>query len=479
MKWAGSKENRGLALTLALTLGLSAIAAGCGNNNNGAATSTSGASPSANEELTQQSPASEGPKTKIAFWSHQSNLKDKMTELIDEYNRTNTDGIEIDLNVVADKYNDVLSLAFSTGEGPDIFTITGPSSTRKMVDNKWGQPLNDFITDEFKARFLDGVWVENNNVIGGQIYTLTDSASTMRLLYNKSLFAEAGLDPEKPPTTFAELRDYAKKIKEASGGKAAGFGLPMADGYNIDVAMLNTLGYSAIGLNRGFDHAQGKFDFAPYKPLLELFSGMQQDGSMLEGALLVSADQGRAKFAEGSIGMFGGASWDPGIYAGMDIGFDVGVAEFPTIDGTAKGKSSIQTGSGYMMSATAKDKEKTWKAMEFIFSTGFMGELVKQAGGISLLKDIAGNPAYQSDLKLLDQFQINDDETVWPPFPPGLKLQGDAMQAVFIQVINGQRKVDDALADLTKRYNEAFDQAIAEGSYTRESYTIPGFNPLG
>lgn len=475
MKWAG---NRGLVLTLALTLGCMAVATGCSSNNNKGA-SSSGASSSTNEELAQQSPVSAGPKTKIAFWSHQSNLKDKMTELIDAYNRTNTDGIEIDLNVVADKYNDVLSLAFSTGEGPDIFTITGPSITRKMVDNKWGQPLNEFITDEFKARFRDGVWVENNNVIGGQIYTLTDQASTVRLLYNKSLFTEAGLDPEKPPTTFAELREDAKRIKEASGGKAAGFGLPLADGYNIDVAMLNSMGYNAIGLNRGFDHAQGKFDFAPYKPLVELFTGMQQDGSMLEGALLVNGDQGRAKFAEGSIGMIGGASWDPGIYVGMQIGFDVGVAEFPTIDGTAKGKASIQTGSGYMMSASAKDKEKTWMAMEFIFSPGFMGELIKQAGGISLVKDIASNPAYQSDIKLLDQFQIKDDETVWPPFPPGLKLQGDAMQAVFTQVINGQKKVDDALADLTKRYNAAFDQAIAEGAYTRDSYTIPDFNPLG
>ncbi|MBD2846305.1 extracellular solute-binding protein [Paenibacillus sp. IB182496] len=430
-----------------------------------------------NEEL-QPPQAQAEQKTKVTLWTHQSNLKDKMTELITAYNDTNEDGVEIELNVVADKYNDVLSLAFSTKEGPDIFSITGPSSTQKAAENGWVQPLNDYMTDDFKARFRDGVWVENNNVIGDQIYTLPDQASTMRLMYNKALFEQAGLDPEQPPQTFEELREFAQRITEASGGAAAGLGLPMGDGYYTDVILMNGMGYNAIGVNRGFDHRQGRFDFEPYRPLLELTRQIEQDGSMLKGALLVSSDQGRAKFAEGEIGIIGGASWDPGIFASMDIGFDVGVAAFPTIDGEPRGKSTIQMGSGYAMSAFAEDKDKAWKAMEYLYSPAFMGEIMKTVGGISLLNEVAEDPAYQSDVPLLEHYQIVEADGVWPPFPPGLKLQGDTMQSVFMQVINGQKEIDAALSDLTKRYNEAFERGISEGAFRREDFTIADFDPL-
>jgi multiple sugar transport system substrate-binding protein len=370
----GSMKVSMIALILVLV-----FVTGCsGKNDNN---QSSGNPSETNKELQPES-AKPGPKQIVKFWSHQNNLKDKMTELIDNYNATNTDGIEIELNVVADKYNDVLSLAFTSGEGPDIFTITGPSGTRKWAENKWAEPLDSYITDEFKGKFRDGVWVEDNNLINGEIYTLPDTASTMRMIYNKELFKQAGLDPEKPPITFAEMREYAKKITESSGGKAVGYGLPLADGYNIDVSVFNGIGHLAVGSTRGFDHSKGQFDFGVYSPVVQLFTDMEEDGSMLEGAMLINGDQGRAKFAEGTIGMMGAASWDPGIYASMDMKFDMGVTDYPTIDGNAKGKPIIQTGSGYMMSASTKDKEKTWIAMEFLFSPEFAGEIRKTDGGI-------------------------------------------------------------------------------------------------
>jgi len=54
----------------------------------------------------------------------------------------------------------------------------------------------------------------------GQIYGIPSGGYALGLVYNRTFFQKAGLDPDKPPATWDELRDYAKKLT-ASG--RAGF----------------------------------------------------------------------------------------------------------------------------------------------------------------------------------------------------------------------------------------------------------------
>ena len=41
--------------------------------------------------------------------------------------------------------------------------------------------------------------------------------TVMEFVYNKDIFAKAGLDPESPPETFEEFLSYAKMIKKTLG----------------------------------------------------------------------------------------------------------------------------------------------------------------------------------------------------------------------------------------------------------------------
>ncbi len=47
----------------------------------------------------------------------------------------------------------------------------------------------------------------------GKVYGTGFTPDVSILVYNKGLFKQAGLDPEKPPTTLAEVKDYATKIR--------------------------------------------------------------------------------------------------------------------------------------------------------------------------------------------------------------------------------------------------------------------------
>lgn len=57
----------------------------------------------------------------------------------------------------------------------------------------------------------------------GKTYGLPTNNETMALIWNAALFAEAGLNPEEPPATWADLVAYSKQIKDKTGKN--GYGL--------------------------------------------------------------------------------------------------------------------------------------------------------------------------------------------------------------------------------------------------------------
>lgn len=63
----------------------------------------------------------------------------------------------------------------------------------------------------------------NSNRWQGETYGVPTNNETMAFMYNKKLFAEAGLDPEVPPATWADVEAYSKQIHDNLG--ISGFGM--------------------------------------------------------------------------------------------------------------------------------------------------------------------------------------------------------------------------------------------------------------
>jgi sn-glycerol 3-phosphate transport system substrate-binding protein len=112
-----------------------------------------------------------------------------------------------------------------------------------LIDEDAIVPIDNFV----KAFML-------NSQTGGKTWGVPFQRSTVVMYYNKELFKAAGLDPNKPPTTWAEMLDAAKKltIKDASGKvtqwgiqiPSSGFPYWLFQGFAIqnDVAMSNDAG---------------------------------------------------------------------------------------------------------------------------------------------------------------------------------------------------------------------------------------------
>jgi ABC-type glycerol-3-phosphate transport system substrate-binding protein len=77
-----------------------------------------------------------------------------------------------------------------------------------------------------------------------KIVALPKGAYAMALHYNRKLFTQAGLDPNKPPKTWEEVRTYAKQIADKTG--KAGYA-QMAKNDNTGGWILTTLTYAFGG----------------------------------------------------------------------------------------------------------------------------------------------------------------------------------------------------------------------------------------
>jgi sn-glycerol 3-phosphate transport system substrate-binding protein len=94
----------------------------------------------------------------------------------------------------------------------DIITLTDENAVLAIDDLAKTAEDKAWLTG-FYPGFME------NAKLGGKTYAIPFQRSTPVLYWNKDLFREAGLDPEKGPATWQEMVDFAKKLtkKDAAG----------------------------------------------------------------------------------------------------------------------------------------------------------------------------------------------------------------------------------------------------------------------
>ncbi len=103
--------------------------------------------------------------------------------------------------------------AMEAGRGPDIYMDTPPNGPN-LIARGYCASLEPFLKaekEDIEARFTKGD-LESFTDEKGDLYFLPYSTGPMGLMYNAKAFQEAGLDPNRPPKTWEELLDYAKKL---------------------------------------------------------------------------------------------------------------------------------------------------------------------------------------------------------------------------------------------------------------------------
>jgi sn-glycerol 3-phosphate transport system substrate-binding protein len=183
------------------------VLAACGGGKAGPTAGTPGATSRA------------GP-VQIEIWhSEPAANQDTLKGLIDRFNASQ-DEVKV-TPVYQGSPDDLMTkLMASTGSGrvPAIAELM-ETYVERMIDSGFVTPVQNFVDqDNYDLSDLDERAVGSYSV-EGKLWGMPFNVDIPLLYYNKVTFREVGLDPEKPPQSLEELRQYSEKLfkRDASG----------------------------------------------------------------------------------------------------------------------------------------------------------------------------------------------------------------------------------------------------------------------
>jgi multiple sugar transport system substrate-binding protein len=221
----------------------------------------------------------------------------------------------------------------------------------KAVEFGHLQPLDDLIDlSQYQDQFSS---LQNLSVRDGKTYGFVTEGVVYELLYNPELFEQAGLDPEKPPTTVDEFLDACQKVKTL-GADILGYGvrnsLDQSGGWWYD--------YAAWAYGHGARWAvDGKPTINSPENLkaLQEFKRVYDSGCMSQG--LTSATY-RNAFGLGKVGMLTDVSAMINIYKNDAPDLDVRTGRLPF--------PAPMTAAEVLFVGTSADSEHQAEAAKFI-----------------------------------------------------------------------------------------------------------------
>lgn len=134
-------------------------------------------------------------------------------------------------HVGLDNYDDVYNAAVQAADQGTAYNIVQVVEylTQQAADSGYFVPVSSIATDEQLATLDDFLPpIINYYSIGEEVWSLPWNSSNPILYYNRGVFEQAGLDPDMPPTTFAEITEACAAIMPAVPELAGCINWPMS-----------------------------------------------------------------------------------------------------------------------------------------------------------------------------------------------------------------------------------------------------------
>ncbi|MBN9630785.1 ABC transporter substrate-binding protein [Leifsonia sp. TF02-11] len=393
-------------------------------------------------------------KITLSFWNGNTGPDGPaMQKVVDAFNASQSKVVVKNVTMPWDTlYQKLLTGATSKG-GPDIVALDF-SRVPAYASQGLFQPIDDYYAGgAHDTAKLPKTAIDASKYDGKNYGVPVDIATTM-MYYNKALFTKAGLDPNKPPTTWDEFAAMVPKLTTTPAGAAKPdqYAIALADHETVD--MYPPFLWNAGGDIVSSDNKKSELDSPASLTALnfwvDLVKNKQASPIGLSGA---DADK---LFATGKAAIEINGPWATTGYkqAGIDFGVvrpfagpsgnailaDVETMALPAKDDKATKEAAYQ----FMHYWTLEKSQKTWSE-----GSGF-APLEPEVGA-----QITDNP-YPAIFGAKDV--VDDSRILLPGLQSGSSIVQDIFYPSLQKALNGQGSVDEVFKAASQQVQAKLDQ---------------------
>jgi ABC-type glycerol-3-phosphate transport system substrate-binding protein len=269
------------------------------------------------------------------------------------------------------------------GTLPTVFT-TAFTDGRSLIARKQVADISSEVDKLPYAKNFSKNVVAAGQDQSGKIEMIPISAYGQGLHYNRELFTKAGLDPDKPPTTWAELRADAKQIADKTG--QTGYAVMTRGNTGGWILSTETNAFGGRMTQPDGDKQKATVNNPATTQVLQMIKDMRwQDKSM--GANFIYDWNGiNQAFAAGKIGMYitGG-----GTYQNLAAQNNIKPATYGLTTVPLEGADAGVLGGGTLAGVSAKATKAQQAAAVKWIDFYYMNKITTEAGAVLDAKTLA------------------------------------------------------------------------------------------
>ena len=369
---------------------------------------------------------------KLTLWTR-APLEKQAKALVEAYNASHTNQVELTV-VPNDDYVAKVGAAAGSNGLPDLFAadiVYVPNWVQQGLFQDISANIDGMaFKDQINPGHLSAGTAE------GKAHVLPFVLDLSMLFWNKELFTEAGLDPEKAPATMAEYADAAKKIQAL--GKPGVYGT--ASGLNCGGCLVFTWFPSIWASGDQVMNDAGTeslLNGANATQIYDIWADLWASGAVLPSSQDEAGPTWTAGFTEGKVGLM---FYPATLMASTP--FDAGVAGIPGVDG---GASTFVGGDGIGISKDSKQAAQAWNFLNWMMSEDAqVGVLAKGNDAVSR-GDLANNEYAAADPRMvtINEVAAKGDTPVALNFQQAFNAVGSPwVTMIRNQVLNKANTVD-------------------------------------
>ena len=432
-------------------------------------------------------------ETEIQTVTYYCSIGAYLSTLQEEINKWNEGagkeaGVYIQLESNINTYSTDLEALMNAGTHYDL--IDAGTGNAHWKTQGWVQDLSVIDNDELKALIkgyekylVNGINYQKDGNGKDILFALPLEVVPIKMTINQTVFDQLNLEA---PKTWEDVIACAKAITEGTNGAVVGYG---ATNWSAYWRRLHMKAFSSSTEQMWWDPNTETYTFGQYEEIILGLKEMFENGWMV-GLDDLAIDPIRAEFAAGKVGMFVAPSYDFGVYTSQFVigdAFEWTVIDVPTVGDSAVAKGVYMDRVGCSIDAVNYGKadkakqEAIVKAFCFLNSDELNAAIYAKGGMIPYKAELIANTKVLVDQPQWAQFGDIANYTSICLYPDSvLPLEGDNYATVFSAIVHGELEwTDDLIADLEKRYNDAYAKAKADPDIDTSIYAYSYDRSLG